>query len=77
MINPLSNSVSGLLAASRKLGESAARIAASPAPTASVNLDEELVTIKAVEQTYKANAQALRASRDMQNELLRAFDQKV
>jgi flagellar hook-associated protein FlgK len=77
MINPLSNSVSGLLAASRKLGESAARIAASPAPASTVNLDEELVTIKIAEQSYKANAQVLRTSRDMQDELLKAFDLTV
>jgi hypothetical protein len=77
MINPLSNSVSGLMAASRKLEDSAARIATSPATPTPVSLDEELVTIKVAEQTYKANAQVLRASRDMQDELLRAFDQTV
>lgn len=42
-----------------------------------VNLDEELVTLKTAEHAYKANAQALKAARDMQDELLDALDKKV
>lgn len=42
-----------------------------------VNLDEELVNLKAAEQAYKANAQVIRAAKDMSDELLTALDKKV
>ncbi len=42
-----------------------------------VNLDEELLTMKIAEQAYKANAQAIKTTRDMHDELLRAFDKKI
>ena len=45
--------------------------------TPNVNLDEELINLKAAEQAYKANAQALRMSRDMHDTLLTAIDKKV
>lgn len=42
-----------------------------------VNLDEELIALKTAEQAYKANAQALRMTREMQDTLLTAIDKKV
>lgn len=133
MINPLSISVSGLTAASKKAadaasnivnagssgsldktspnqpyqavdtvtesvaggGVKAAAVPRNPASVASyspdsryadkdgmvavpnINLDEELLTMKIAEQAYKANAQVIKTTRDMQDELLRAVDKKV
>lgn len=42
-----------------------------------VNLDEELVNLKAAEQAYKANVQSIRAGRAMHDALLDAVDKKV
>lgn len=42
-----------------------------------VNQDEELLTLKIAEQAYKANAQVIKTTRDMHDELLQAFDKKV
>lgn len=133
MINPISTSVSGLLAASKKLSDAASNIAnastagsldeTSPnqpysavstvtesvadggvsatsvprtpayvpsfspdSPFANeqgmvgvpnVNLDEELITMKVAEQAYKANAQVIKTTSEMQDELLNALDKKV
>ncbi|MFA7277243.1 MAG: flagellar basal body rod C-terminal domain-containing protein [Pseudobdellovibrionaceae bacterium] len=42
-----------------------------------VNLDEELVNTKLAEQAYKANAQVIRTTSDMQDVLVRALDQET
>lgn len=42
-----------------------------------VNLDEELINLKVAENAYKANAQSIRAAKDMSEELLEALDKKV
>jgi flagellar basal-body rod protein FlgC len=133
MINPLSTSVSGLVAASKKIADVASNVAnagtegsldkSSPnqpytavsnvtesvpgggvvatsvprnpayvpsyspdSPFANeqgmvgvpnVNLDEELITMKIAEQAYKANAQVIRTASEMQDELIRALDEKA
>lgn len=131
MINPLSTSLSGLIASAKKAGVAASNIAnastsgsldgavqpyeAQTTVTSSVagggvkavsiskdpafvpsyepdspfangdgmvaspnvNLDEELITLKAAEMAYKANAQVLRVTSDLQEELTRALDKKV
>lgn len=133
MINPLSLSLSGLMATSRKAADAAGNIvnassSGSPDPSSpvrpyqpvdtvikpgpgggviaastprtpafvpsyepgqpfadengmvaapNVNLDEELINLKVAEQAYKANAQVLKVSRTLQDELLTAIDRKV
>lgn len=42
-----------------------------------VNLDEELVNTKLAEQAYKASAQVIRTTSDMQDVLVRALDQET
>lgn len=42
-----------------------------------VNLDEELINLKVAEQAYKANAQSIRAGREMQDALLDAVNKKA
>ena len=42
-----------------------------------VNIDEELINLKVAEQAYKANAQSIRAGREMHDTLLDAVNKKV
>ncbi len=42
-----------------------------------VNIEEDMINLKAAEQAYKANAQTIRVAKDMSEELLNALDKKV
>lgn len=74
MIDAINTALGGMQAASRKVSDAAENIAD---PAKQDSLVEDIVDIKVAENSYKANAAVIRATSDMQDELLRLFDKEV
>ena len=74
MIEALTYSLSGMQSASLNVAKAADNIAN---PSSGSELVEDVVTLIAGEQNFKANATALGITKDMQEDLYRAVDIKV
>lgn len=77
MINPLSNSLNGMMNATKKLDAAASNIANASNEGSTVNMDEEILKTLQAKQEYQANAAVLARTNDMQKELGRIFDEIV
>lgn len=78
MINTISNALSGMISASKKLDSAANNIAnADTKGFEDVNVTEELIGTLVAEQDFKANAVVLRRAKDMQEETNRLLDIKA
>ena len=74
MMDAINTALGGMQNASRKVSIAAENIAD---PAKQDNLVEDIVDIKIAENSYKANAAVIRATSDMQDDLLRLFDKEV
>ncbi len=79
MIGAISTAVSGLMAASKKAEQAAVNIATATTPENidKVELSEEAVNLKIAETTYKANIATIKAADEMNDALMRMFDERV
>lgn len=82
MIGAISNALSGLTSATKKVDSAAERIANVTTPQedgspSDVDLATEAVNLKIGEIAYKANISVLQAAKEMSEELGRLFDKKV
>lgn len=78
MISAINNALSGLTTATKQVEESASRIANSTNPDIdSVNLSEEAVNLITAETAYKANLATIKTVNELNDELLRLFDETV
>ncbi len=79
MIGAISTAVSGLMAASKKAEQAAVNIATATTPENidKVELSEEAVNLKIAETTYKANIATIKAADEMNDALMRVFDERV
>lgn len=78
MINTISNALSGMMSASKKLDNAANNIAnADTKGFEDVNVTEELIGTLVAEQDFKANAVVLSRAKDMQEETNRLLDIKA
>lgn len=78
MINALTSALSGLSSASKKVAESAEKIAVAGTNAGpDVDIAEEAVKIQISEAAYKANLAVVRVTDDMADELLKTFDERV
>lgn len=75
MINPLSNSLAGMMAATKKLDGVASNIANASTPGSNVNIEEELIKGLEAKQAYQANATVLSRTASMQKALGQIFDE--
>ena len=74
MIDAINIALGGMQNASRKVSDAAENISD---PAKLDNLVEDIVDIKIAENSYKANAAVIRATSEMQDELIRLFDKEV
>lgn len=74
MITALNNSMMGMQQASLTVAKSAQNIAD---PNSQTDVTQDLITMKAAEQNFKANATALSITKDLQEDLYRAVDLEV
>lgn len=79
MIGAITTAITGLTAASKKAEEAAVNIATATTPENidRVDLSEEAVNLKIAETTYKANVATIKAAEEMNDELMRLFDERV
>ena len=78
MINAITSALSGLSAASNKIEQSAQNIAQGGVEgTTDGRVIEDIVDIKAVEVSYKANIEVLRTANELTQELIDSFDETV
>lgn len=79
MINSIGIALGGLAAATKKVGESAFKIANLQTPGIGENVDlaEEAVNLQISKTAYKANIATIKASEEMSDELLHIFDERV
>ena len=74
MIGAIDTALMGMQNASRKIATAADNIAT---PEKQGNMATDIIDIKVAEVSFKANAAVIRASSDMQDELLHLFDEEV
>ena len=77
MINPLSNSLAGMMNATKKLDTAANNIANASDEGSTVNIDEELLKTVSAEQEFQSNAVVLSRQNAMQKALGQLFDETV
>ena len=78
MINTISNALSGMMSATRKLDTAANNIAnADSKGFEEVNVTEELIGTLVAEQDFKANAVVLSRAKDLHEETNRLLDIKA
>lgn len=81
MINPvsnaLSNALSGMTNAAKKVDSAANNIANASNEGSTVNIDEEMIKTLAAKQEYQANAAVAARASSMQKELGKLFDETV
>ncbi len=79
MIGAISNAVQGLFTASQSADKAAERIANATNEDYgdTVELSEEAVNLTLAEVSYKANIAALETANEMNDELMRLFDERV
>lgn len=78
MISAISNALTGLTTASKQVEKSAENIANSTNTGAdTVELSEEAVKLKVSEAAYKANLATIKSADEMNEALLRLFDETV
>lgn len=79
MIGAISNALQGLMTASHSADKAAGRIAnvSSEEYADTVDLSEEAVNLKMAEISYKANIASLQTADDMNDALMRIFDERV
>lgn len=79
MISAISNALSGLMTASKQVEQSAHNIANVTTPTEGdqIDLSEEAINLKIAETGYKANLATIKTANEMNDELLRLFDEEV
>jgi flagellar hook-associated protein FlgK len=73
-MDAINTAISGLQTAAKTVNRAASNIAN---PAKADNYVEDIVDIKISETAYKANAVVIQTASDMQDELLKTFDQKV
>lgn len=74
MVDAINTALSGMQNASGRVAKAAENIAD---PAKQDTMVQDIVDIKSAEISYKANAAVIRASSDMQEDLLRLFDKQV
>jgi len=77
MINALSTALSGLLSATQKVDNSAARIASIGDGRGQDTLTEDIVDLKVGDIAYKANVAVIETVDELSDELLNLFDEEV
>ncbi len=83
MVSAINIALTGLAAATKKVGEAATNIANMTTPDYKnqngdeVELSEEAVNLMLAKTTFKANASVIKTATEMDDELLRILDKKV
>jgi flagellar basal body rod protein FlgC len=85
MINAITSALSGLTTATKQVEESAQNIAQNATGNAGSDNDvgaqgsviEDIVDIKVAETAYKANIETIKTTTEINEELLRLFDELV
>jgi len=77
MIGALSTALSGLLSASQRIDGAARNIANIGDGSGANTLPRDIIDIKLGEAEYKANLAVIKRTGEMQDQLLKAFDEKV
>ena len=79
MIGAISNALQGLMTASQSANKAAERIAnvSSEGYADTIELTEEAINLKMAENSFKANIATIRTIDDMNQELMRIFDERV
>ncbi len=77
MLGAITNALSGLYTATRKVNEAANNIANVTTPGYNVDLAEEAVNLKIGEFAYRANLATIRTAEKMDEDLRRLFDETV
>lgn len=74
MIDPMNIALGGIQKASNSVAKAAENIAD---PAKQDSMVEDIVDIKVAENAFKANVAVLKTTDEMQDELLRLFDEEV
>ena len=77
MINPLSNSLNGMMNATKKLDQAANNIANASNEGSDVNIEEEMLNTLSAKQEYQSNAFVLSRTNAMHKALGQIFDETV
>lgn len=81
MTNPVSIALNGMNAAAARVGVAADNIAragtSAQDPLEAADMITDIVDLKSAEHAYSANAAVMRVAGEMQDELLKAFDETV
>lgn len=77
MIDGVSQALTGLQAATKKLADASERIAGATTEGSTVDLAAEAVNVMVAKAAFKANIAMLETSREISEEITRLFDKRV